>query len=448
YFAVPLVWLGSEIGDPLGELSRFLFSWTNAFFVAAAVALLALFYLELGVRRRAAIGWSLVAAFASMLWIGATTVLEQGQHAFFSLAGLYLAWRSAKQRSVTLALGAGLASGTLMLYQLPYALLQPTLALATLGGGRARDRIERPDLIRYVAFGVASVSALCILFLYNFNRFGVLVPDPLRDAPWHPRLFGNPVAGVISLLVSPGKGILLFSPTIVIALLGLSELRRREGRLFLAVVFTSLLELLFIGSLSIFHADWCWGPRYLIVLLPLLALAFPFAFASVAGRSVWRRRLAVATVVLGVFANLLGLSLVHERYFHEKGFSEYFWRGDPWFYFSHSNYFARIGELAETLRHGIPAESSQFNHSPYPGLLTYVTTRAGPPRSDPPWLREFRVFYRPRPWPIWLAAERRDWARGAGLPYFWWLVAIPAALALAGTACLLRELRRNRDPVG
>lgn len=442
YLAVPLVWIGVRWGDNLGELARFLFSWLNACCAAATVALLAAFYLELGISRRAAAGWALVAALASMLWIGAATVLEQGQHALFALAGLYLAWRAARRGSLLLAAAAGFASGVLVLYQIPYALHQPVLALATWASPSAPDgeNAMRRRVVRYLLFGCASAVALLTLFLYNFNRFGTLFLNPQDDLGSHPSLLGNPLVGVPALLLSPGKGILLFSPTVMIALWGLRRLRAREPWLVLAIAAFSLLHLIFIGSLSIFHGDWCWGPRYLIVILPPLMLGLPFALE---GESRRLRRTAFGLVGLGALANLLGLSLVHERFFHEKGLAIYFWKDDPGFYFRKSNYFSRFGEIARTLREGVPVEAETFTNSPYPGLLTYVFVRGGPPEVNAPWIRRFRIFYRPRPWPLWLVAERAHWARDAGFPAFWWLVGGLSAVGSLGALLLVQSLRRD-----
>ena len=441
YLAVPLVWLGARLGDVQGELARFLFSWLNAIFVAGTVALLTVFYLDLGVSRRAAVSWALLAAFASMLWIGATTVLEQGQHALFSLAGLYLAWRAARRDSPLLAAAAGIASGTLILYQLPYVLHQPAMALATLArssAGRSASDAARRGRNRFLLFGCTSAIALIPIALYNFNRFGVLLFDPPRDFAAHPPLLGNPLVGVPSLLFSPGKGILLFSPIVLLAIRGLWRLRSREARLVSAIAAVSALHLVLIGSLSIFHGDWCWGPRYLIVLLPIVLVGLPF---SLEGGSAQLRRGATCIICLGLFSNVLGLSLVHERFFHEKGLAIYFWRDDPGFYFRHSNYFARFGEIARTLREGMPSEAQSFTNSPYPGLLTYVFVRGGPPQVDAPWVRHFRIFYRPRPWPFWLAAERANWAGGAGFQAFWWLVVGVAGVGVLGATWLAASLR-------
>jgi hypothetical protein len=443
FLALPLVIVGSVAGDSPGELSRFLFSLLNAIVVSGTVAVLCLFFTDLGFAARTSAVAALSIGFGSLLWIGATTVLEQGQHTLFALLGVLLAWTSAKRRSPALAFAGGMAAGILTLYQMTYAILLPLLALSTLKGP-AEGWLPRPlreNLNRFVCFGLGSALVVMTAMLYNFNRFGGVLFDPRENLGTHPPIEGNPLVGVPTLLVSPGKGLLLFCPLVVMFLLGFGPLLRRERWLGIAVLGASVVHLSFVGSLTIFHGDWCWGPRYLIVLMPLLALGFPFALMNA---SSGMKRFAAALVCFGVFSNLLGLSLVHERFFHEKGLAIYFWKDDPGFYWRESNYFHRVGEIAATIREGIPPEAKTFTNSPYPGLLTYVFVRGGPPQVDAPWIRRYRIFYRPRPWPLWLAAEKENWARGQGFPAFWWLVGSLVTMG-AGGAWMIRSAVRRAE---
>jgi hypothetical protein len=446
YLAVPLVFAGLRFGDPDGELARFLFSFQNTVAAAATVALLALFFAELGSSARRSALLALVVAFGSLLWIGATTVLEQGQHALFALLGAYLAWKAARVGSYVLALAGGVAAGTLALYQLPYAILLPLLGLATLRPVAEHAGFPRwnESVRRYVLFGAGSAVAVATAMLYNFNRFGTLLYDPRDHLGTHPPVEGNPLVGVPTLLFGPGKGLLLYSPIAVLFLLGFGRLIRRERWLAVSALAASTLHLFFVGSLSFFHGDWCWGPRYLVVLTPLLALGLPTALEGATRR---RRLLAVALVGWSAFSNVLGLALVHERFFLEAGLPIYFWKDDAAFYWRNSAYFHRVEEIVETIREGMPSTATAFTISPYAGRLTYVLVPGGSPRPDPSWMRELRIFYRPRPWPLWLGAERDGWARGRGFAGYWgWVVGF-AALGAAGL-WLLRSTLRSSDAAG
>lgn len=440
YLALPLVATGAALGDVDAELSRFLFSFLNAFFAAGTVALLLVFFVELGVGARRAVSWAFVTAFGTMLWVGATTVLEQGQHTFFALLSIYLAWRAGRDRSWRFAALGGLAGGSLTLYQMPYAMHQIFLAIPTLSeAGIARDSGRARSIGRFLCFGVGASIPIATAVLYNLNRFGALLWNPTANMGDHPPLAGNPLVGVPTLLFSPGKGVLLYSPVFVLGLVGLFRLAKREKRLVSAVLLFAAFHLVFIGSLSFFHGDWCWGPRYLLVFLPLLSVGLPFALEGVGPVS---RKAASAVVALGIVANLLGLALVHERFFFEKGLPTYFWKDNAAFYWKNSAYFHRFGELAELIRSGVPPEAVEFASSLYPGLLTYFLVPAGPPEDGATWMKFYRVYSRPRPWPLWLYFEREGWARGRGFPGYWLWVGGVAGIGLAGAWLLRSTLRR------
>jgi hypothetical protein len=396
---LPLVWLGSFADDPFGETRRFLFALATPLMGALIAPLLFWFYLVLGVAPRQAAKWVLVSSLASLVWPASTTVLDQMQHAVLVFLALLLGFLASRRDSPLLAAAGGGAAGLLITYQEPYVLLIPLLALSTLGGSSERSR----KVARLVIFVAAAGVGLALWMNYNLARFG----NPFDSGKivldsGHPALLGNPLMGLTGLLASPGKSIFLYSPTILLGLLGWSSLRRREPWLGITILAVSGVHLLFISSLSFFHGDWCWGPRYLVILLPLWALAFPFAVTS-GGRRWW----VVALVTAGVVVQLLGLSIVHERFFFERGLPTFFWAGNPGFYFRHSALAARPLELWSSLTVDVPPPAKYFSPTPYPRLVTYFI--AGfPPDRAPAQMRQFRVFYVPRPWPLWMPRLDRE----------------------------------------
>jgi len=432
---LPLVWLGSLWDGPREETRRFLFALADPLIGALIAPLLLVFFLELGIAPRSALAWTLASSFATLLWPASTTVLEQIQHAVLVLAAVYLGFLSGRRGSPVLAAGGGLAAGLLLLYQESYAILVPALALATLHGGR---RGRSTPLGRLLVFlGTAGLGAVGWVE-YNQLRFGVPLASGRLGGGGHPPLLGNPLEGLAALLISPGKGILFYSPLVVLTVVAFPAFRRRWPKLATTVAAATVVHGLFIASLSIFHGDWCWGPRYLTVLLPLWALPLPFLPPIRL-----RRPLIAALASVGLIVQLLGLSLVHERFFYERRLPTYFWYGDAAFYFRESALTARLGEIASTLAGGVPATATYFSPSPYRDLLTYYIAPPASVDRAPDWMPYFRIFYLPRPWPLWMPTvdpERFD----RPLP------PLPAAgilflVGLAGGVLVWREGRRNGD---
>ena len=215
--------------------------------------------------------------------------------------------------------------------------------------------------------------------------------------------FDNPLEGAVSLLVSPGKGILFFAPPVLLALWGARPLWRRAPWLGGAVLATAALHFGMISSLSFFGGDWAWGPRYLVVLLPLAALAW----ACIPGEPL-RRAPVRALIGAGVAVQLLAIGVDHQRYFFERSLPPFFWLED-WSYFRGSALLARPAELVDVLDgdEGLPGR--RFSPTPYAGSTTYAMF--GPNASNTgsdEWMRAFRVFYLPRPWPLWMSALEPD----------------------------------------
>jgi hypothetical protein len=464
-FALPLVWMGIQSGGPDIQPSQFLFSLTSSILGAAVAPILFLLYLELGVTVRRALAWTMVFSLTTCLWPTSNSTFDNAQHALFALTAVYFGCVSARRKSNGYALLAGLIAGVLILYQEYFVIIIPALALSTLrlDWGRAAEngtaavrrgwRVfidlvraawegpgeERETCKRYCLFvGAAGVGVLLTL-AYNDYRFGSWLDDGKLHTPAHGKVpvFGNPLAGLLTLLVSPGKGVFLYSPTIILAVMGVRQLWRRRPELAGVLVASSLILIGFISCISFAGGDWCWGPRYLTPLLPLWALCLPF----VVGVTV-RRELAVAVIALSFLVQVLALSVENQRFFFDTRLDDFFWAEDSWTYFKRSALLHRVGEAA-SLSDGIPATAKLFNAIPMPDWSTY--TILGPPIGmprdmAPEWIRNYKVFFIPRPWPLWMW-----WVPPSlrAINIVKWVLAMIAA-GLAGAGMIWQGLREER----
>ena len=422
--SLPLVILANLAGASSLDCQQFFFSFTSALFGAATAAILFLFYTTLGVARRPALVWTLVASFTTLAFPAATSVFDQTQHGFFILCACFLVFLSARRDSMRLAVAGGVALAVLVNFQETYAILFPMLGLATLASPGASREQRRRSIDRFIVFNFVGCLGLLVWAGLNNFRFGSLLYS--GKGANHPPPFGNPLIGLAGLLFSPGKSIFLYSPPTAIALFGVYQLLRRHRRLGQAVVAASVAYLGLISTLSFYGGDWCWGPRYFVVILPLLALGFPFVTCTKASA-----RAAVRTLVAaGVCVQLLALSVEHHRFFYAHSLPSFFWYTDGSFYFTHSALFSRPGEVLEPIEHGVPTEADMFRPGPYPGLLTYAVFGGwGHPELSPPqWMRRYRVFWLPRPWPLWMRTIPEG-QRPINLPLGG---ALLAAMALAG----------------
>src|SRR3954469_21830677 len=139
--ALPLVLVSRAVGAPSVDRDQFFFSLTSAVFGAATAALLFLFYLQLGIGMRRALGWTLVAAFATLLFPGSATVFDQIEHAFLLLFACFCAHQGARRDSMAWMCVGGAALAVLVNFQETYTIVIPTLGLA----GLAAAGVPAPD---------------------------------------------------------------------------------------------------------------------------------------------------------------------------------------------------------------------------------------------------------------------------------------------------------------
>jgi hypothetical protein len=106
---------------------------------------------------------------------------------------------------------------------------------------------------------------------YNYEMFGDVRGFYASQLSWFSTNFLEGVAGV---LVSPGRGLFIYSPFLICIILSLI-LRVKGGRvvppgLWATCVVFSVLQVLLIAKYSMWWGGWTYGPRYLSEILPCL----------------------------------------------------------------------------------------------------------------------------------------------------------------------------------
>jgi hypothetical protein len=127
---------------------------------------------------------------------------------------------------------------------------------------------------------------------------------------------GDLFAGLYGFLLSSGKSVFLYSPPLVLGLFGLGTAwrhRRAESAFFVSLIVVSLL---FNAKFRHWHADYCWGPRHLVSIAPLmLLLAFPWLPEALArGRRTLRQGALGVLVGAGLCVQLLGSAFYWDHY--------------------------------------------------------------------------------------------------------------------------------------
>jgi len=393
--AIPFVLVGGWLGHGSLESKQFAFSLTTVPFAAGSVAVLFLIFGRLGCPALTALVWSLVAAFCTMLWPYAGSSFDAALQAFWLTVAVWAVVEARVGRSFRWAAIAGAAFAMLVQVQEAYAVLAAcSVAAWPLSAARVRARLLDRQ-VQTIALGLA--FGIALLFAANALRYGNPLDTGRDITSGAIPVFGNPVMGVTGLLLSPAKSVFLYSPTVVIALLGLWRLIERDPDGFSPIPACLALHLLLISCFRFWAGEWAWGPRYLVATVPLACIGLPFAWQPAE-----RRLVKLGLCIAGLAVQLLAISVDHQRYYFARSFPPFFWLDESKMY-TGSPLLARPREVVDVFsgrdRGAVKALV------PGPRSLSMTSSLFGPTPSQlvhgRAWMRDYLVFVVPRPWTVW-----------------------------------------------
>lgn len=291
-------------------VSDFFLTGESAFFSALAAALALCIFLQLGIAPKISLiaagilalatplaaysGWLFSEPLAAALLLGAAAVL------FAQPQGTPIL--------VARALGAGALLGTAIWVRPTHVIVVPIFLIALF----VREREKGWSAA--TALAVAAGMGIALLLWRNAYLHGSPFEFGYPSAAEGGKAlntFEMPLAtGLLGFLMSPGKSIFLFSPPILLALLGLPRLWRRDRGLAVVAAAAPVVYLLFFATYTQWEGGYCYGPRYLVPALALLGLGIGPALAPIgsglepASRNM--RLLAIAVFVAGFFVQAVG----------------------------------------------------------------------------------------------------------------------------------------------
>jgi hypothetical protein len=259
--SIPVVMAASGVSHflhvPLHFVAAALAGILPALFTSITVALVALISLHLGSTLQGARRAALCFAGGTIAMVYARTFYAEPLLSLLVAAGIYLVFVRSKRAILVAALVALFA-----------VLAKPTGIF--LGPALAAYLLLKKTPARFALTpAVGAGLGLFLYSLYNLLRFG----NPLTfGQPWIFSLSAIPL-GVAGLLFSPGRGLLWYSPAVLLAILGFRKAWKTKPAesLLIAAIFAGFL--LLHSLYSNWHGGWSWGPRYLLPVLPgLMAL--------------------------------------------------------------------------------------------------------------------------------------------------------------------------------
>jgi hypothetical protein len=343
--------------------------------MAAACALFFVVLRRRGTSREWATGGTLILAFATLCFVYARSPYAE---ALQTVALMWLVERTlrAGESPTVNAIGwLAMAAGVLVNAKLVNVLFLPFVVAYVIGQARQRGelhRVWRALPLAILVFGELSAVALWHNFIKTGSIWnsGYQIPNGVFS--------GDLVAGLYGLLLSTGKSAFLYSPPLILAVLGLMTAwrQRRAETLFIgSIIVTSLV---FNAKFRHWHADYCWGPRHLTAVTPLIMLlAFPWLPSALErGRVSVRKTFFGALVAAGVSVQLLGASIYWDHYIRVLITAKDQTGGGGWFgeHLSHGHYIPAFSPLrgqAWLLSHLIHDDAELDRDAPWKSVIPY-----------------------------------------------------------------------------
>lgn len=266
-FYLPMYFLGKLMSLFVGPawqeqvLRLFLFS-TNSIALGITCAGIYLCSRQFGAYRSVSIGGTFAYGLGSFAFANAGTGFSEQITAMFLIVGFYFFIRNRTKNNFGVAL-SGLFIGCSVLMR-PSALIFVPIIIVNLVFS-----VNRKHLLSKSSAFIAGVSPpVLVMFFYNAwkwgNPFDSGYPDLSYNTPWYEGFFG--------LFFSSGKGLVWFAPIVVVSLVfgfrAIQKFKTDSITLWLCVLVNTILFCRF----EVWSGDDAYGPRYMGIVLPFLAL--------------------------------------------------------------------------------------------------------------------------------------------------------------------------------
>lgn len=231
---------------------------------------------------------NLVTALAFLgtpVWHYGRTLFTEPFLLFFAISAYFLALR----KRMSLLPGCLMAAGILM--KLPFLLLMLPLLV---------DLLIQKRFKRVVFFSLPVVISVALTFFMNYTMFG----SPFKTTQHY--IIGNFKEGTIGLLLFWDHGILPFAPVVLIALLAWPKFMRNHFRESLMFATGFILYFLLMAFYGLWHGGWCYGPRYVVPVIPFLLMGLVNVIDFSFYRKVWGKIIIFSICVLSIVINFLG----------------------------------------------------------------------------------------------------------------------------------------------
>ncbi|MEW6078628.1 MAG: hypothetical protein AB1724_12500 [Thermodesulfobacteriota bacterium] len=346
---------------PEKHARRFVTSFFNAV-VTALVAVTFFFVLRhLAVSIPAALAAALLLGLATPLWSYAGTMFKEPLTMLWTLVAFDCLIRNDPDAGAAgknlsrlflagLWIGLGFFTHTTVILFVPFFFAYGVYPFVK-SSGHGLNRPAAAALVFIAGFSLFT-SVFCWL---NYTRFGSILQTGRSMSPVAYGAVVAPWEGLAGLLVSPGKGLLLFCPIVLAGIVCWPRFHPSHRFLSTTLVAMIAFRWVFISCFSDWHGGFCLGPRHLLPVVPFFLI--PVAFYLSEWFAADQRRTGGMKIPAAIFFSACVIQQIYfclgepisfyyllKQYGLERGVSIisdnsiYFqWRASPLFYLLEAN---------------------------------------------------------------------------------------------------------------
>jgi hypothetical protein len=287
--AVPFYLAGHALGG--AQMFTFLISTV---FSLLTMLVIAKFCLKLGLHWSVALFASLAFGFATNAWGYSVTFYAHLISAFILISGLYITVFSENKYIILKAFCIGFLYALAVYIDFPNLLIFfPIACLFTLKAFSINKDNEKFELRIDWRYFIAPVVFIVLMGVYcwtNYVNFGsptvfsnflprvrdvVAIEDNLQELGRDPSSATNTrnmLEGLHSFIVSPDRGLLKYSPIVLLFILGLGYFKDKRRNIEVILLTLPLVCLLLYSMFGDPYGGWAFGSRYMLAVLPELCI--------------------------------------------------------------------------------------------------------------------------------------------------------------------------------
>ncbi len=298
--AVPLFLIGKAVfGSDLDGLQGTMLAF-SPLITALMCVLIFLFLKRLKFSSKVSFFVCLIYGLTTLAWPYTKYFFEQPLVGFLLLFSCFALYRYKQSGQMKWLLFSGFALGFSVATRHASIMVTPLLLLYLLYLLRREKIGLRGTIQRFFVFVMPLTAFIFLVLSYNYMRFGSIWETGYGSKI---QLFTNPIfEGLLGQLLSPGKGLFVYAPSLLLFFFGIISFMKRHRAEALLFISIPLIYLLLYSRHEGWDGGFSWGPRHMVTISVFLLLPISSVIEKIYKN---KRKLLLVLVVF-----LVGLSFL------------------------------------------------------------------------------------------------------------------------------------------